>query len=164
MQTDRKERVYETLFITPPQLGEDDVEKLIGDVKDIFASRGAEVERIERWGRRRLAYPVKSHDEGWYVLLQVKGPGGAVQEVERRMRINENVIKYLTIRLDDVAGAVEYVTIRLQKLAQQEEERKQRAAERAAAVTRDESERARRDDDIPSLRDDDDDDSYGEDR
>jgi small subunit ribosomal protein S6 len=162
VQTARNERVYETLFIAPPHLGEDDVEKLIGDVKDTFASRGAEIERIERWGRRRLAYPVRAHDEGWYVLLQVKGPGDAVQEVERRMRINDNVIKYLTVRLDDVSGAVEYTTIRLQRLAQQEEERKQRAADRAAAATRDEEARGRREEAIVS--DDDDDDTYGEDR
>ena len=102
------QRYYETIFITPPELSEDDVEKVITDVKDIFASRGAEVERIERWGRKRLAYPVKKKEEGWYVLLQVIGSGAAVQEVERRLRINDNVIKYLSVRLDDVAGAVPY--------------------------------------------------------
>ena len=153
------QRYYETIFITPPELSEDDVEKVITDVKDIFASRGAEVERIERWGRRRLAYPVKRRDEGWYVLLQVMGSGDAVQEVERRLRINDNVIKYLSVRLDDVAGAVAYRTERIERLARQEEERKQRAAERAQ---REETERSaprpERVDDYESDNDDDGDD------
>ena len=152
------QRYYETIFITPPELSEDDVEKVITDVKDIFASRGAEVERIERWGRRRLAYPVKKKEEGWYVLLQVIGSGAAVQEVERRLRINDNVIKYLSVRLDDVAGAVAYRTERIERLARQEEERKQRASERAQ---REETERQTREDRVGN---NDDDDDYGDDR
>ena len=154
------QRYYETIFITPPELSEDDVEKVITDVKDIFASRGAEVERIERWGRRRLAYPVKKKEEGWYVLLQIIGSGAAVQEVERRLRINENVIKYLSVRLDDVAGAVPYRTDRIERLARQEEERKQRASERAQ---REETERQTREDRVGGNNDNDDDD-YGDDR
>jgi small subunit ribosomal protein S6 len=152
------QRYYETIFITPPQLGEDDVEKVITDVKDIFASRGAEVERIERWGRRRLAYPIKKQEEGWYVLLQVKGNGDAVQEVERRLRISEQVLKYLSVRLDDVSGAVAHRQERIERLARHEEERKVRAAERAQ---REEAERVARDD---SDDDDDDDDGDGDDR
>ena len=154
------QRYYETIFITPPELSEDEVEKVITDVKDIFASRGAEVERIERWGRRRLAYPVKKKEEGWYVLLQIMGSGAAVQEVERRLRINENVIKYLSVRLDDVAGAVPYRTERIERLARQEEERKVRASERAQ---REETERQTREDRGGGNNDSDDDD-YGDDR
>jgi small subunit ribosomal protein S6 len=149
-----QQRYYETIFISPPNMAEDEVEKVVNDVKEIFASRGAEVERIERWGRRRLAYPIKKFDEGWYVLLQVKGNGDAVQEVERRLRISEQVIKYLSVRLDDVAGAVEYRQQRIERIARQEEERKLRATERAQ---REEAERVPKDDD------DDDDDRDGRD-
>ena len=154
-----QQRYYETIFISPPTMAEDEVEKVVNDVKDIFASRGAEVERIERWGRRRLAYPIKKFDEGWYVLFQVKGNGDAVQEVERRLRISEQVIKYLSVRLDDVSGAVEYRQQRIERIARQEEERKQRASERAQ---REEAERVTKDDDDddddrdPRDRDDDD--------
>ena len=142
-------RMYETIFISPPTLSEEAVEKVISDVKDTLSSRGAEVIRIERWGRKRLAYPVKKQDEGWYVLLHVKGSGDALQETERKMRINEGVLKYLTVRLDDTSGAVEASETRIVRMAQQEEERKVRAAERAA---REEAER------IPASPDDDDDD------
>lgn len=149
-----QQRFYETIFISPPTMAEDEVEKLVSDVTDIFKSRGAEVERVERWGRRRLAYPIKKFDEGWYVLFQVNGNGDAVQEVERRLRISEQVIKYLSVRLDDVAGAVEYRQQRIERIARQEEERKQRATERAQ---REEAERVPKDDD------DDDDDQDGRD-
>ena len=124
-------RFYETVFISPPGLAEDAVEKIIGDVKDTFVSRGAEIVRIERWGRRRLAYRIDKQQEGWYVLMHVKGPGTAVEEVERKMRINEGVLKYLTVRLDDVSGAVEHAEQRIVRMAREEEERKVRAAERA---------------------------------
>ena len=154
-------RYYETIFITPPALGEEDVEMVITDVTEIFASRGAEVERVERWGRRRLAFPVKKHEEGWYVLLQVKGNGDAVQEVERRLRISEQVIKYMSVRLDDVAGAIEYRQQRIDRSARQEEERKVRAAERAS---REEAEQRVPKDDSDDDGDDKDDDDYGDDR
>ena len=139
-----KQRMYETIFISPPDLPEESLEKLISDVKDTFASKGAEVGRIERWGRKRMAYPVGRHNEGWFVLMHVHGPGEAVQEVERRMRINESVLKYLTVRLDDVAGAVDASRQRIERLARQEEERKQRAVERAQQQQRDEAERPER--------------------
>ena len=153
------QRMYETIFISPPSLSEEAVEKVIGEVQDTLSSRGAEVIRIEKWGRKRLAYPIRKHDEGWYVLMHVKGSGDALQEVERRMRISENVIKYLTVRLDDVSGAVAASEQRIVRLAQQEEDRRVRAAERAA---REEAERQVPD--MPGDDDDDDDDTYGDER
>jgi small subunit ribosomal protein S6 len=152
------QRMYEHIFISPPNLSEEAMEKVIGDVQETLSSQGAEIIRLEKWGRKRLAYPIRKHDEGWYVMLHVKGPGDALQEVERKMRISENFIKYLTVRLDDVAGAVEASEQRIVRMAQQEEERRVRAAERAA---REEAERQ-----IPDAPgdDDDDDDEDGEDR
>ena len=152
------QRMYEHIFISPPNLSEEAVDKVIGEVQETLSSRGAEVIRIERWGRKRLAYPIRKHDEGWYVLMHVKGPGDALQEVERKMRISENFIKYLTVRLDDVKGAVAASEHRIVRMLQQEEERRVRAAERAA---REEAERAIPD---PPSDDDDDDDEDGEDR
>lgn len=151
------QRMYETIFISPPNLTEEAVEKVIGDVTETLTSRGAEIVRVEKWGRKRLAYPIRKHDEGWYVLLHVKGSGDAVQEAERRMRISENFIKYLTVRLDDISGAVAAAEQRIVRMAQQEEERRVRAAERAA---REEAERQVESDDD----DDDDDDAYGDER
>ena len=152
------QRMYEAIFISPPSLNEEAVEKVIGEVQDTLTSRGAEVIRIEKWGRKRLAYPIRKHNEGWYVLMHVKGSGDALQEAERRMRISENVIKYLTVRLDDISGAVEASEQRIVRMAQQEEERRVRAAERAAR------EEAERQSDVGGDDDDDDDDAYGDER
>lgn len=152
------QRIYETIFISPPSLTEEAVEKVIGDVQETLASRGAEIIRIEKWGRKRLAYPIRKHDEGWYVMMHVKGPGDALQEVERRMRISENFIKYMTVRLDDVSGAVEASEQRIVRMAQQEEDRRVRAAERAAR------EEAEQRPDTNGDDDDEDDESYGDER
>jgi small subunit ribosomal protein S6 len=149
--------MYETIFISPPSLNEEAMEKVIADVQDILTARGAEVVRIEKWGRKRLAYPVKKHEEGWYVMLHVKGPGDALQEAERKMRISESVIKYMTVRLDDISGGVEAAEQRIVRMAQQEEERKVRAAERAAR------EEAERQGDLDGDGDEDDD-TYGDER
>lgn len=149
------QRVYETVFITPPSLTDADLDKVIGEVKDALASRGAEVKTVEKWGRRKLAYPIGKQNEGWYVLLQVHGPGTAIQEAERRMRISDNVLRYLSVRLDDVPGALEYTEQRAVRRARAEEERATRAAERAQADAQ--GDRPRRGDDVP---DDDDDDTY----
>lgn len=151
------QRMYETIFISPPTLNEEAMEKVITDVKDTLAARGAEVVRIEKWGRKRLAYRIKKFDEGWYVMMHVTGPGEAVQEAERKMRISESVIKYMTVRLDDISGGVAAAEQRIVRMAQQEEERKVRAAERAA---REEAERQVEVD--PDS--DDDDDTYGDER
>lgn len=126
-------RAYEILFIALPTLQEADVDRLVADLSDTLASRGASVSLVEKWGRRKLAYRVRKHVEGTYVLLHVAGNGEAVTETERRMRINDSVIAYLTVRIDDVPGAVEAGRLRLVRKAKLEEERATRAAERAAS-------------------------------
>jgi len=133
VNTPRAERIYETTFIIPPTVGEAGIEAVIADVKASLASKGAEVQVEERWGRRKLAYPIAKHGEGTYVLLQVKGPGEAVQEAERRMRLSENVLRYLSVRVDNMPGAIEASEKRRARRAKQEEERAAREAARAAA-------------------------------
>jgi len=128
----RTTRFYELIFVLSPALGEDEAEVAIREVQDSLAASGAEVVHVEKWGRKRLAYRVKKHGEGWFVLLHVRGPGAAVREVERRMRISERVIKYLSVRLDDADGALAHAEERIKKRAKLEEERATRAVERAA--------------------------------
>ena len=145
-------RKYETMVLVPASAGEDVVEGVIKDVQDSLSSRGANVTLIERWGRRRTAYPIRKSNEAWYVLLHVDGNGAAVEEAERRLRINENVLRYLTVRIDDIAGAEQAAKDRLVRKAKQEEERALRAAERAA---REDADAARRADDDESEESDD---------
>ena len=149
-------RKYETMVLIAASATEDSVEGIVKDTRDTLGSRGATISLIERWGRRRTAYPIRNNNEAWYVLLHVDGNGDALQEAERKLRLNENVLRYLTVRIDDVAGAEQSAKDRLVRKAKQEEERAVRAAERAA---RDEADATRRvDSDVPDDGDDSDDD------
>ena len=94
-------RVYEVLFIVAPTVEESDLESLITQMSDVLTSQGAEVTKIDRMGRRRLAYPIQKFNEGYYVVLTVEGTGSEIAEIERRMRVIDAIIRYLTIRIDE---------------------------------------------------------------
>ena len=152
-------RVFETVFIGPPQLTETEFGTVVAEVEGHFRDNGANIRRKETWGRKRLAYPIAKHSEGWYALLQLEGPGTAIAEVERRMRIHEKVIRYQTVRLDDVVGALEAADQRVERIAREAEERAQREADRALR----EAERAKVEADrVASAIEDDEADSVGE--
>jgi small subunit ribosomal protein S6 len=94
-------RLYEVLFIVAPNVEESDVESLITQFSDVITNQGAQVTKVDRLGRRRLAYPVQKFSEGYYVVLTVEGTGAEIAEVERRMRVTDAVIRYLTVRIDE---------------------------------------------------------------
>jgi len=94
-------RVYEVLFIVAPNTEEGDIETLVTQLSDVLTHQGAQVTNVNRMGRRRLAYPIGKFNEGHYVVLTVEGSGAEIAEVERRMRVNDAVIRYITIRIDE---------------------------------------------------------------
>jgi small subunit ribosomal protein S6 len=94
-------RVYEFLFIIAPNTEEGDIETLVTQLSDIITNQGASVAKTDRMGRRRLAYPIGKFTEGHYVVLTVEGTGSEIAEVERRMRVNDAIIRYITIRIDE---------------------------------------------------------------
>jgi small subunit ribosomal protein S6 len=94
-------RVYEFLFIVAPGTEEGDIETLVTQLSDVVTSQGGQVAKVDRMGRRRLAYPIGKFNEGHYVVLTVEGTGAEIAEVERRMRVNDAVIRYITIRIDE---------------------------------------------------------------
>ena len=94
-------RTYEIMFIVRPDVEEADLDKLIeGFTGNITAGNG-EVKSVEKMGRRRLAYTVRKFNDGQYVLLTVIAPGSLIAEVERRLRVSEPVIKFITVRMDE---------------------------------------------------------------
>ena len=94
-------RTYELMFIVRPDMPEEDQDKLISTLETaVTTSRGA-VKNVERMGKRRLAYVVRKFHDGLYILLTVEGSGGMVHELERRLRVTEPVIKFLTVRVDE---------------------------------------------------------------
>lgn len=94
-------RVYEVLFIVAPNTEESDTETLITQLSDVITNQGATITKVDRIGRRRLAYPIGKFNEGYYVVLTVEGTGSEIAEAERRMRVSEAVIRYITIRIDE---------------------------------------------------------------
>src|SRR6266481_2439670 len=95
------QRAYEVMYIVRPDLSEEDTDKLIATLQGHAATAGATVLNTEKMGRRRLAYDVKKFSDGQYVLLTLNADGKSVHELERRMRVAEPVIKFLTVRTDE---------------------------------------------------------------
>lgn len=95
------QRSYEVMFIVRPDLTEEDVDKLISTLQTHVTNAGGIVENVEKMGKRRLAYLVKKFQDGQYVLFTLNADGKAVHELERRMRVTEPVIKFITVRMDE---------------------------------------------------------------
>ena len=94
-------RTYELMFIVRPDMAEEDLDKLISTLQSVVPASGGSVQRVEKMGKRRLAYTVRKFHDGIYVLLTVEGGGGLIHELERRLRVTEPVIKFLTVRIDE---------------------------------------------------------------
>jgi small subunit ribosomal protein S6 len=94
-------RTYEIMFIVRPDVEEADLDKLIEGFSGNITSGGGEIKSVEKMGRRRLAYTVRKFNDGFYVLLTVAAPGSLIGEIERRLRVSEPVIKFITVRMDE---------------------------------------------------------------
>ena len=89
---------YETLFVVKPTLTEEEIAAQITKVKDVLAKEGAELVGTNDMGMRKLAYPVQKNDRGYYTVLFYKAEGTFINELERNLKINEDVIKFLTVK------------------------------------------------------------------
>ena len=94
-------RTYELMFIVRPDMADEDLDKLISTLESSVPAVGGSVKSVERMGKRRLAYTVRRFREGVYILLTVEGGGPVIHELERRLRVTEPVIKFLTVRIDE---------------------------------------------------------------
>ncbi len=93
-------RTYELMFIVRPDMVDEDLEKLISTLEHTVTSASGSVKSVDRMGKRRLAYIVRKFREGLYILLTIEGTGTVIHELERRLRVTEPVIKFLTVRID----------------------------------------------------------------
>ena len=94
-------RTYEIMFIVRPDVEETELDKLIETFSGYITDGGGAVKTTEKMGRRRLAYTVKKFNDGLYVLLVVDSPAALISEIERRLRVSEPVIKFITVRMDE---------------------------------------------------------------
>ena len=115
-------RVYEELFILRPDTPEEETDQLIEQLSALITKNGGTVDKTDKWGIRKLAYRVQKRNEGFYVLLQFTAQPEAVKELERRMRVSDLVMKFITVRIDE----------KLKKIEKRKKSREKRAARRPA--------------------------------
>lgn len=94
-------RFYEVMFILRPDMAEEDADKLVTGFEATVTGGGGTIRSVEKMGRRKLAYTVRKFNDGNYVLLTIDADGKLVAELERRLRVSEPVIKFLTVRMDE---------------------------------------------------------------
>jgi small subunit ribosomal protein S6 len=96
-------RTYELVFVVDPRVSDEDVVALTQEYKQMIAAGGSQVTKEESWGRRKLAYSIAKLSEGKYVMLGIESQGGenSLPEVEHRMRQNDKILRYLTVRTDE---------------------------------------------------------------
>ncbi len=115
-------RIYEELFILKPDVPEEEIDPFVETLRTQLIATGATVDKVEKWGKRRLAYRVDKYREGFYVLFQFTAPPETVKELERRLRVADSVLKFLTVRIDET----------LKRLEKRKKDRDKRAAKRAS--------------------------------
>jgi small subunit ribosomal protein S6 len=113
-------RVYEELFIVKPDLPEEEVDGFVEQIQHVITNGKGTVDKTDKWGTRKLAYRVQKYNEGIYVLIQFTSTPDLVKEVERRMRVSDQVIKFITVRIDE----------KLKKIEKRKKSREKRAARR----------------------------------
>jgi small subunit ribosomal protein S6 len=121
-------RRYEVVFVLAPTLADDEFDQQIDTYIEAAKESGAEVVDVDKWGKRRLAFPVQKHTEGFYTVLTLdETSGAAVAELERRFKVNDAVIRFLSVRID-------LELKRAEKFEQRKEARKKRIASKKAAT------------------------------
>ena len=96
-----EQRIYEVMFIIDAGASDEDVTRLSDSLQQIITDQGGTITKNEIMGRRSLAYPIDRKNEGIYVLFEIEGTGREIAELERRMRVNDQIIRYITVRVDE---------------------------------------------------------------
>jgi small subunit ribosomal protein S6 len=117
-------RIYEELFIVKPDAPDEEVDQYVEQLRTHLTNLGATVDKVEKWGKRKLAYRVDKYREGAYVLIQFSAGPETVKELERRLRVSDLVLKFLTVRIDET----------LRRLEKRKKTRDKRAAKRATSA------------------------------
>jgi small subunit ribosomal protein S6 len=97
------------MFIVRPDMADEDLDKLVSNLEANATTAGAKVKNSERMGKRRLAYLVRNFNDGIYILMTLEADGKAIHEVERRLRVSEPVIKFITVRVDEIQKRAEKI-------------------------------------------------------
>ena len=96
---------YESVLIARQDLGASQVSSIVEDLSNVITKEGGEVVRVDNWGLKNLAYRIKKNRKGHYVVLNIAAPASAIAEYERVMRVNEDIIRYMTIKVEEFSSA-----------------------------------------------------------
>ena len=110
-------RTYEVMYIVDPETPTEKLEKLNTAVGKLIEKEGGTVVRMDDGGKRTLAYPIKKKTEGYYILFEIEGSGQEIAELERRMRVNDMIIRYITVRVDEDRKKAEKIRAKREKRA-----------------------------------------------
>jgi small subunit ribosomal protein S6 len=91
---------YEVIFILQPDLDDNTINEMVEKVQSLITNAGGVVEKVDRWGKRRLAYKIRKHRDGYYVLINAQIPAGFNTELERNLQIQESVMRYMIIQAE----------------------------------------------------------------
>ena len=91
---------YELVFIADPTYTDEEVDELLKGYEQVVTAAGGRSLKVERWGRRRLAYPIRHHEEGMYVLMTLECPASLVKELDRRFRMNDRILRHMSVRVE----------------------------------------------------------------
>ena len=127
-------RQYELVYVIAPDVGDDGVSGLHTQVDEIVTGGGGKIEKTDNWGRRRLAYEIDRHKEGTYVLELFSGPGELVRELDRRLKVVDDVLRHLIVRVDDDLRKAEHARTRRQNRQQRRRVARGKPVEPAAAA------------------------------
>ena len=128
-------RIYEIIFILKPDLPEEEADRFISQMEGIVSSTGGTIRKLEKMGQRRLAYVINRYREGQYLLFVLECEVATVKEFERRLRVSDPVIKFLTVRVDEEMKRLEKLqAIRAKKLARKKPKPGRPGAPPAAAA------------------------------
>jgi len=100
-------RIYEELFIVRPDATEEEVDPFIEQLKNVITHAGGTLDKTDKWGVRKLAYRLSKYNEGQYILLQFNAKPETVKEIERRLRVSDMVLKFITVRIDEKLKRIE---------------------------------------------------------
>jgi len=114
-------RNYEVVFIAAPTLTGEELESFINHAQTVVESKNGKVVKVDNWGKKSLAYKIKRFREGYYVVLSIEGDGSAIAELERRFRVTDYIIRFISVRIDEDLKRSEKIKAARRKKAPKQE-------------------------------------------
>lgn len=108
-------RKYEVVFVAAPTLDSEELDGFIDHIQTVVEGKNGKVVKVDNWGKKSLAYRIKKFREGYYVVLNIEGDGSAIAELERRFRVTDYILRFISIRIDEALKRSEKIKAARQK-------------------------------------------------